>query len=289
MRILLLSIIILISAAIHAQVWTLEKGSIYANLSLSYGLYNEVFDSTGEVVEIPVEILDQTVDLFVQYGITDKLTAQIDVPYKFIRSTGDLYYFNQFEGTPYLQTGRLNDFGNISAGGIYRIVNDKPIITASLFVELNTSERNYLKGMQTGFNSLGIQPGFGAAWAFPKAWFTFYLGGDIRTNNYSSSVNSKMELGYQPYPGIYVAGLLTVKQSVGNGGDCDCTTNYTGLYLNDQEFTAFGLKAGYAYKNFGLNGAYHIGLSGKNLSATPYLSVGLQYKKVLIKPDTPSR
>ncbi len=281
MRILLLSIIIFISAALHAQVWTLKKGSMYANLSVSYGVYNEIFDSTGETLEIPVQIVDQTIDLLVQYGVSDKFTAQVNVPYKLIKSTGDLYYFNQFEGTPYLTTGQLNDFGNISFGGIYQIIDDKPIITASLFFEANTSERNYLKGMQTGFNSYALQPGFGAAWSFPKAWFTFYLGGDIRSNNYSNNIISKMEAGYQPVTGLYLAGLLTVKQSIGNGtNDCDCTTNYTGLYLNDQEFTAFGLKAGYAYKSFGLNGAYHIGLSGKNMPETGYLSIGLQYKKV---------
>lgn len=281
MRILFLSVMIITSLSGQSQVWTLKKGNVYANLSFSYGRYNESFDSTGEVEEIPLEITDETLSLMAQYGITDKLTAQVEIPFKLLKSNGDLYYFNQFEGMPYLRTGQLNEFGNFSIGGIYKIVDDKPIITGSLFFEANTSERNYLEGLQTGFNSYGIQPGFGAAWAFPKAWFTFYLGGDIRSNNYSSSVISKIEAGYQPFTGIYLAGLLTIKQSVGNGGDdCDCTTNYTGLYLNNQAYTSFGLKGGYAYKSFGLNGAYHIGLSGKNLPATGYLSIGVQYKKV---------
>ncbi len=278
MCIRILSLIILASLTSTAQVWTLPQKEFYINLTYSSGIYDEQYDSTGESIAQPVEVTDNTVSLFTQYGVTDKLTLQLIVPFKLISSTGDLNLFNSAEENPYLETGTLNTIGNIEFGGIYRIYNDKPIITGSVFVEANTSDRNYLSGLQSGFNSWGFKPGVGVAWPFSKSWLTFYLGGDIRTNDYSSSILSNLELGYKPAEYVYFAGVLSLKQSIQNGGDCDCTTTYTSLYLNNQEYVSPGLKSGFIFKRWGFNVGYAAGFAAFNMPVTGYVSAGLQFK-----------
>lgn len=268
---------------LSAQVWTLDDREIYVNLSYSSFLYNQKHDSTGELVSLPVEVTDRTIQLFVQYGITDKFTAQLKVPYKILNTTGDLALFNSYGGN-YLEAGKLNYTGNIEAGVIYKFIEDKPIVSASFFVETNTSNHNYITGLQSGFNSWGFKPGAGVGWSFPESWMSFYLGGDIRTNNYSSSVLSELELGYKPVSYIYIAGNLNVKRSLDNGnGDCDCTSEYTALYLNDQEYFSYGIKGGFNIKEWGFNLGYSSAFSANNLPVRGIPTIGVQYKSLVMR------
>jgi len=281
MRIRLLCIILLFSSVVHAQVWTLKKKGIYANISFSAAMYTEGFDSTGETFVLPRAVEDKTIALFAQYGITDKITAQITLPYK-MTATGDpavAFSPYEYDGPLPLEGGKLNYWGNIEVGAMYKLMEDKPIITASFFVEANTSDRNYITGLQTGFNSWGFIPGIGAGWPFEKSWLTYYLGGDIRTNHYSSSILSKIEYGYKPAPFVYFAVTGNLKRSLKNGDDCDCTTAYRSLYLNNQEYIAGGLKAGFLFGKWGANFAVNGALSAANAPVALVPSIGVQYKK----------
>ncbi len=277
---------ILMASGSYGQVWTLEKNELYVNLSFSNSEYNKAYDSTGEITELPVSISDITIQLFAQYGLSKKITLQLKVPYKMLTSEGDLDIFNSVDGN-YLETGSLNYFGNIEAGALYKFIEDKPMVSLSFFVETNTMDYNYLTGLQTGFNSFGFKPGAGVGWGFNKSWFSYYLGGDIRTNNYSSAILSNLELGYKPVPYLYAAADLFVKRSLKAGGDCDCNNTYTALYLNDQDYIAYALKAGFIFKDWGLNLSYNGAFSAANLPAEGILTVGVQYKGIIFKePET---
>lgn len=281
MRISLIStlfITILLVSDSFAQVWTLHKNEKYINLSYSSSLYDKGFDSAGEVISLPVEISDRTIQLFAQYGLTEKITLQVKVPYKILSSEGDLAVFNAIEGN-YLETGKLNYFGNIEAGALYKFVDDKPMVSISFFVDANTIDYNYLTGLQTGLNSFGFKPGAGVGWSFDKTWLSYYLGGDMRTNNYSSAIVSDLELGFKPAPYLFAAADVFVKRSLKNGKDCDCTNQYTALYLNEQEYFAFALKAGFIVKDWGFNFGYNTAAAASNLPAAGILTFGLQYRK----------
>ena len=276
--------ILLISVS-YGQVWTLDKNELYVNLSFSNSAYDMGYDSTGEIKTLPVNVNDRTIQLFAQYGISDKLTLQVAVPFKILSTEADLTEFNAIEGN-YLETGTLNYFGNIEVGGLYKFIDDKPMVSISFFVEANTMDYNYFTGLQSGFNSFGFKPGAGVGWGFNKTWFSYYLGGDLRTNNYSSAILSNLEVGYKPVPYLYAAGDLFVKRSLQAGGDCDCTNTYTSLYLNDQDYFAYALKAGFIYNDWGLNFGYNGAFSASNLPAEGIITIGLEYKGVIIKnPD----
>lgn len=106
--------ILLISVS-YGQVWTLDKNELYVNLSFSNSAYDMAYDSTGEIKTLPVNVNDRTIQLFAQYGISDKLTLQVAVPFKILSTRADLTEFNAIEGN-YLETGTLNYFGNIEVG-----------------------------------------------------------------------------------------------------------------------------------------------------------------------------
>ena len=273
---------ILLVSVSYGQVWTLDKNEIYVNLSFSNSEYNEGYDSTAEIIVLPVSISDKTIQLYAQYGLSEKMTLQLKLPYKILKSEGDLAVFNSVEGN-YLKTGNLNYFGNIEAGALYKFVDDKPMVSISFFVETNTMDYNYLTGLQTGFNSFGFKPGVGVGWAFEKTWFSYYLGGDLRTNNYSSTILSNLELGYKPVPYLYAAADLFVKRLLQSGGDCDCTNTYTTLYLNDQDYFAYALKAGFNIDEWGFNFGYSGAFSASNLPAEGIITVGLEYKGYFTK------
>lgn len=260
-----------------AQVWTLDAGEIYLNASVSTLQYDEAFDASGTITALPVSVDNRTYQLFAQYGIVSNLTAQIKLPYVQLSSNGDLTAYNSYVNQ-YLETGSLNGFGNAEFGVLYKIIDDKPVLTASLFVETPAEKYNNLNGLRTGFNSWGIRPGFGVGWGFDKAWLQYYLGSSLRTNQYSHAAISSLELGYKPISYLYAAMVFETRQSFQNGEDCDCTNSETALYLSDQEYISFGLKAGFIVGRIGMNFAYSGAFYGSEVAATGVPTVGIQFR-----------
>jgi hypothetical protein len=77
---------------------------------------------------------------------------------------------------------------------------------------------------------------------------------------------------------VYFAAVLSVLQSLENGGDCDCTATKTALYLNNSEYFSPGFKSGFSFGNWGFNVGYMAGFAAANVPATGYVSAGIQYK-----------
>ncbi len=263
--------------AASAQVWTLNKGEYYLNASLSSLQYDEAFDDAGDIVALPVTVDNKTYQLFAQYGVSPKLTAQVKIPFVQLSSTGDLTAYNSYINQ-YLETGSLSGIGNAEAGVIYKIVDDKPLVSASLFVETPSDIYNNLTGLRTGFNSWALRPGFGVGWGFDQAWLQYYLGTSLRNNDYSHAVLSSLELGYKPVSYLYAAMVFETRQSFQNGEDCDCTNSETALFLNNQEFISFGLKAGFTLGRVGMNFAYSGAFYGSEVAAAGVPTVGIQFR-----------
>lgn len=276
-KVLLLVCLIGVFGQIRAQVWPLHKGEVYANASLSTLAYHKAFDASGDVVDIPVDITDRTWQLFAQYGITDKLTAQIKVPYKMISSEGELGAYNSYPDQ-YLETGTMNGFGNAEFGALYNFMQDKPLLSASFFVETPGEKYNYLTGLQTGFNSWAFRPGVGAGWTYGPTWLQFYLGTSLRTNNYDHAAISNLEFGFKPADYLYTAMVFDMRQSFNNGEDCDCTNTATAMYVSDQEYLGLALKAGFTAGRIGVNFAYHTAMAAKFAPAAGVPVVGVQFR-----------
>jgi hypothetical protein len=278
-RISLISSLLFLFVSLNAQVWTLPKNSVYTNIGWTGYTYSDKFDETGEIQPLSFDVTDNTIQLFAQYGITDKLTLQTSIPFKIISKTDYVAFGLPPEPTSlYYSLDTIKYFGNIELGGIYKIFDGKPMVSVSLMASLNSTDRNYISGLQTGFNSNAIKPGAGVMWSFNKAWLQYYLGAEIRDNNYAMALISNLEYGFKFGDGFYLAAQAYMRFPEPGENDCDCTTTLTAMYNSNQTYMGLGLKGGYSYKAFGINAGLNTAFFAKNAPAQIAPSISLQYK-----------
>lgn len=260
----------------HAQVWTLPKNAYSVSAAWSFLRYDEAYDSLGNTVELPTQVFDGTALIFAAYGITSRLTAQVFLPYKFVSGRTSA---NDNALLPSYETGHLHAWGNIRVGATYRIIHDKPDLSASLFADANTVDFNYLNGLRSGYDSWAFIPGLAVAWPWTHAWLSFYIASEIETAQYSNAVLSQWEYGYKLFSFLFVAASMDLRQSVHNKPDCDCSLVNTALYLNNRQYLALTLKTGLAYHGLGLNFGVGGAIDASNVPAAIAYTIGLQYKK----------
>ena len=278
-RISLISSLLFLFVSLNAQVWTLPKNSVYTNIGWTGYTYSDKFDETGEIQPLSFDVTDNTIQLFAQYGITDKLTLQTSIPFKIISKTDYVAFGLPPEPTSlYYSRDTIKYFGNIELGGIYKIFDGKPMVSVSLMASLNSTDRNYISGLQTGFNSSAIKPGAGVMWSYNKAWLQYYLGAEIRDNNYAMALISNLEYGFKFGDAFYLAAQAYMRFPEPGENDCDCTTALTAMYNSNQTYVGLGLKGGYSYKAFGINAGLNTAFFAKNAPAQIAPSISLQYK-----------
>jgi len=105
-------------------------------------------------------------------------------------------------------------------------------------------------------------------------------GVDIRFNDYSSNFVLDAELGAKPFNRLWAIAFLNVSSSFKNGEVVLPANNLlTGLYVNDQEYTAYGLKLIFEISDkIGILANYSSALSGNNVPRRAVLGAGLYTK-----------
>lgn len=281
-NLLILLICLLTHHYSHAQSWTLQKGEWRAFLSYTFFSYTQALDSTGNLTAAQNgEITDQTVQLYSEYGLNNRLTVLAKLPVKMVEYSIDQNLTQDLDpdnpGFP--EGGKLNYLGNAQLGAVYQLTPDEPYLNASLIAEFNTSQYNFIDGTSTGFNSSAIIPGLAYANGFGKWWTSLYAAGEFRTNDYSHAMQGQFEVGVQPKKSYYLAVNSTWRIPFGNGDYCDCSLDYSKLYHSEQEYIGVILKGGFLYRSFGL----HLALSGapyaKQVAAAPVATIGLSYSR----------
>jgi hypothetical protein len=113
---------------------------------------------------------------------------------------------------------------------------------------------------------------------YNKAWLQYYLGAEIRDNNYAMALISNLEYGFKFGDGFYLAAQAYMRFPEPGENDCDCTTTLTAMYNSNQTYMGLGLKGGYSYKAFGINAGLNTAFFAKNAPAQIAPSISLQYK-----------
>lgn len=255
--------------------WTKEKGNFYTQLSFSsiYN-YNTLFGDPDYTIN--GEITDNTFQFYGEYGITDKTTLVVNIPYKIIS-------LNNYEN-PAIDCGgdcsedfNTHAFGNTEIGLKHNFYNKDWLISGQFSVEANTSTYNAVSGIRTGYNAFTFTPMVMAGKGFGKIYFQTYAGIKIRTNEYSSNVKIGGEYGYKVLKNIWLIGFIDIEKSLENGTIELPTENInTGLYVNNQEYGVFGIKAiGELSKSFGITAGLPFAFFGNNVAkqAAPTLGV----------------
>lgn len=276
MKIFTKILFIFISASLFSQSpWTQKKGKAFTQLSYtSIANYSSIFGSPD--FETERFISDNTLQLYTEYGLTEKTSVLLNVPLKLI-STNELV---DNTPTPFTIEDSETSIGNIELSLKHNFYKKDWLITGQLSVEANTSNYNEASGIRTGYDAWSVSPLFIIGKSFNEIYLQAFTGFNFRTNDYSNNFKLGGEIGKKITDKIWLIGFLDIVKSLEDGDFLASTNNaLTALYVNDQEYGAFGLKAiGEFNDNFGATFGFGGAFFGNNVGRAPALTIGF-YKK----------
>jgi len=267
---------LLISISIFSQSpWTQEKGKFYTQLSFTtISNYNTLFGEPETITER--EITDNTIQFYGEYGLSDKTSLLVNIPFKNIE-TGNL---STNTVNPLTTANTESTVGNIELGIRHNFYNKDWILSGQISVEANTSSFDAASGIRTGYDAWTVSPLFLAGKSFGNTYIQSFLGFNLRTNDYSSNFRVGGEVGSKLGKYVWLIAFLDISTSFENGDVILPQSNLlTGLYVNDQEFGAIGLKAiGEISNNFGITAGFGGAFFGNNVAKQGAFNIGL-YRK----------
>lgn len=258
--------------------WPQKKGKGYVKLSEWFIVANQHYTSQG-LIDPNVTAGLYNTTLYLEYGLTDKLTAVVNFPF-FSRATVNNVRSNTTQEIIF-QGDAINGVGDADLGlkyGLYK--SDKVSIALSLVAGLAIGEsaggiaQNLLLG-DGEFNQLlrldvGIPFNIGGA----PLYSNVYAGYNNRTNGFSDELRYGGELGVGLLKKkLWIVGKADINRSTFNGNSADQPT--TSVFANNAEFFALTAEVNYEIaKNFGISASYSSALSGRIIYAAPSYSIG---------------
>ena len=258
--------------------WTQPKGKFYSHLAYTFHTFNNVHQGFwGDNKDLTRRVNDGTLQAYLEFGATDKLTLTGMLPVKFTTTGNTIYPNENFADT--LAAGSLNGLGNVVLGVKYRLLQKKWVMSGQLQVAALTSNRDATTGLQTDRDSWGILPSLLLSKGLNKKFLSMEIGVEVRTNQQSERITGFFEYGRQLNNDMWIIGLASWYISLKNGEFTDGNFLQTGLYVNDQEYFSMGAKAIIPFnENTGINVALLGGIYGKNVASFPSITVGLFVK-----------
>ncbi len=140
--------IFLFTSCIFAQgAWTKSKNEAYAQLSFNGLGYSSVYGSPDYSTER--KISDNTIQLYGEYGVSDKTTIILNVPVKLMKAgavtaNSDAYFTME---------GSETTLGNIAFGVKQLLYNKNWVISAQLNAEAGTATFFPSSGLRSGYDT----------------------------------------------------------------------------------------------------------------------------------------
>lgn len=273
--------IILISYCCQAQqAWTRDKGKFYSQLGSTISFYDSKVNIDNSVSSIDRKIVNNSIQAYFEYGITDKLTVTSIVPFLFTnsKSTATVKPIG-------ISDGSLNALGNIDLGLTYSLYKKNGyVISSKLVCSLPTATFKENTGLRTGADALGIAPVILAGYGGNSFFASAELGFNYRTNKYSSQTLGGFQIGksFGKSKKLLIIFHTDISSSNYDGKYDDKNTNFTITYLNNQTYFAHGFKFGYKLNSNVMAwtdiraGSYAANL-GTNSDPVPGLSFAISY------------
>ena len=278
-----LVIMFFIVGAMYGQgPWAKGKGEGYAQLLFNIvPTYDELFDedSPEGTIETERELSDITIQSYIEYGLSDKLTVGGTIPFVFV-SAGDQVNENV---TPRFAEDNLGSLGNISFWGKYTLIDKKVKLAVISEFSLPTSTLNEASGLATGVDAFSFQPKLSIGSSNSKFYYFGFFGYGLRNNDFNDFLNFGVEGGFNSSENLSFILNISRLHNLGNGSSLvDSPAQIsTGFYTSFQEYTSFSLKvfADKIYKDFGafasLGGG---GIRARSVAVSPALGIGVFYK-----------
>lgn len=276
-NIIKLTVILLSFSASAQSPWTQKEGKFYTQLSFtSIANYDTLFGDPD--YSNFGTYTDNTIQFFGEYGLSDNTSLVLNLPLKLISIDG--FQDPRAQCINCAQDFSETALGNIELGIKHNFYNKKWVLSGQFSVEANTGSYDAASGIRTGYDAWTFTPMFLAGRGFGKTYLQAFVGAHLRTNDYSSNFRIGGEVGQKLGKRIWLIGFLDFSSSFKNGDIVLPQENlFTGLYVNDQEFGAFGVKAiGEFTDNFGVTAGYGGAFSGNNVAKQAALTFGLYQK-----------
>lgn len=247
--------------------WTQEKGRGYAQASFTFiPAYRSLYGREGETIELNREVTDQTLLGYVEYGLISGLTIIGEAPLKFVSSGEEVFPGSDFQDN-LLESGSLSGLGNISLALKYCLLKKRLLLSGQLRIDAPTATSEAQSGLRTGTDAWGVAPTLILGGSRGNLYAFVESGVRLRSDDYSQEFLLGGEAGVSLLKRIWVIGVLDVRQSIEDGTHDNENSEQTGLYPDNQEYFAFGLKLiAEINPRFGINFSA-FGASGGNLVA----------------------
>jgi hypothetical protein len=223
------------------QAWTKPKGKFFAQIGLTPDNYDGIIpDGGGKTLLLNRKMQKTTIDAYLEYGITDKLTLTGVVPFLAIKSKNALP-----TGLP---DGTLNAFSNIQLAATYNFYQKNGlVVSGKMNIAAPTASFDETKGLRSGDAATALEPSLLLGYGHSKFFTSAEIGYGYRTNNYSGQTLLNAQIGKSFGKKKKLMLILNTVNRVSNknGSYKDKNNQYTALFLNNFSFTVIGLKAGY--------------------------------------------
>lgn len=256
--------------------WTKKKGELFSQISYTtIPDYSEIFNDNDYITSR--SITDNTIQLYGEYGLNDNLTVLVNVPFKLIKTGAAIE--NSTLPLSIVETSKTG-LGNIQIGLKRNIYKGKFVLSGQLNIEANTSVFDLDSGIRTGYNAWTFTPTINIGKGYSDYYFQGFTGIDIRTNSYSSNFRAGVEFGLTSIKKTILIVFVDVVESLNNSDVVlPATSLETALYINNQEYAAYGLKGLYSFtEKFGVSGGFGGAFSANNVAKQAALSAGLFFK-----------
>lgn len=258
--------------------WPQPKGNGFLKLNQFAMRANRYFNPEGDLIDVRPKISVYTSSLFLEYGITSKLTGVVYFPF-YSRVT--LNRFQKLDGT--IDSGdEINSMGDADITLKYGIVTDQPTVVSIALtagIPLGDPNGGRTESLQTGdgeFNqmiSLDISHSF---YPFP-AYLSINAGVNNRTKNLSDEFRYGFEAGYTHKNWLTFLTKLYGVTSLRNGDQA--TSPNQGLFSNNVEYLAVSPEVIVDVQNhYGFTANVSVAVSGQQILASPSYSIGAYLK-----------
>ena len=260
--------------------WTQAKGAGFSQLSFNYIRSDQLFHKDLGTIQLNRFVTDATLQGYLEYGITDKLTVLGVLPFKFTATSEAVSANSDFNEL--LNAGNFNKFGNISIAAKYGLITNSSFVAATQ-VRLDLPSRAFdaSTGLRTGYNAVGIAPSFSVGYGTSRFFTSAEIGVTLRTNRYSSAIFGNIEFGYNHKNRSYIILVVDATRSFFNKNrdNLDGNALQTGLFVNNQHYFVFGLKFLHNITdNFGVGvSAYGAALYSHQLAKFPSVGANIYW------------
>jgi len=152
-RIIFLLAFLFTTSLFSQGAWTKSKNEVYTQLSYySIGGYSGIYGNPGYQAER--KLTDNTIQLYAEYGASDKTTFVFSLPIKMIKAEGLV----DANATPLTAEGSETALGNFTVGVKQLFHQGTWVLSGQLNLGLNTGEFFEESGLRSGFDTYTLSP-----------------------------------------------------------------------------------------------------------------------------------